>query len=240
MEVVLFVIQKTSHLLGTQMGYQNLKYLKFSVWPFYCFINELSFIESTKKENMIFAGLWYGDSKPSMATFLKSLSDALSKLADNGVVVQPAGMTSEPFVCKVLTIAGTCNLPAKALVLNSVQYNGTFACHKCKQPGETVRIGERGHVHALPYQHGDPKGPLCDNEKFALDMEIAYETNTTVKGVKGQCWLGKLKCYNPIEGTAVDYMHLVLLGVMRLLMVLWFSSEIFCEPFCISKKRQRN
>lgn len=75
--------------------------------------------------------VWY--SKPSMVTFLKPLGDTLSKLEDNGVVVQPAGMTSEPFVCKVLTIAGTCDLPAKALVLNSVQYNGKFGCNKCEQ-----------------------------------------------------------------------------------------------------------
>lgn len=100
---------------------------------------------------MIFTGLWYGDSKPSIITFL---SDTLSKIADNGVAVQPAGMTSEPFACKVLTIAGTCNLPA--LVLNSVQYNGKFGCHKCVQPVEIVRIEGRGHVHAFPNQHGYP------------------------------------------------------------------------------------
>ena len=80
---------------------------QFSVWPFYCVINELSFIERTKRQNMIFAGLWYGDSKPSMDTFLTPLSDTLRKLEDDGITVQPAGLASEPFVCKVFTIAGT-------------------------------------------------------------------------------------------------------------------------------------
>jgi len=73
-----------------------------------------------------------------MVTFLRPLGDTLSKFADHGILVQPAELTSEPFVCKVLTIAGTCDLPAKALVLNSVQYNGKFECHKCEEPGETV------------------------------------------------------------------------------------------------------
>ncbi|XP_033472879.2 uncharacterized protein LOC117251031 [Epinephelus lanceolatus] len=216
-------------------GVPIFKSSKFSVWPFYCIINELSFMERTKRENMIFAGLWYGDSKPSMVTFLRPLSDTLSKLADNGILVQPAELTSEPFVCKVLTIAGTCDLPAKALVLNSVQYNEKFGCHKCEQPGETVKTGERGHVHAFPYQHRDPKGPLRTNEKFVLDMKIANETKTTVKGVKGPCWLSKLKSYNLIKGTAIDYMHSVLLGVMRLLMVLWFSTEFSRQPFSMAK-----
>ena len=66
-------------------------------------------MESTKTENMIFAGFWYGDSKPSMVTFLKPLSDTLSKLSDNGIIVQPAKLTSEPFVCKVNTVS----LPAR-------------------------------------------------------------------------------------------------------------------------------
>lgn len=67
-----------------------------------------------------------------MVTFLKPLGDTLSKLEDNGIV-QPAGLAYEPFVCKVLTIAGTCDLSAKALVLYSVQYNGKFRCNKCEQ-----------------------------------------------------------------------------------------------------------
>jgi len=180
-------------------GVPIFKSSKFSVWPFYCIINELSFMERTKRENMIFAGLWYGDSKPSMVTFLRPLGDTLSKLADDGILVQPAELTSEPFVCKVLTIAGTCDLPAKAL------------------------------------EHGDPKGPLRTNEKFALDMKISSETKTPVKGVKGPCWLSKLKCYNLIKGTAIDYMHSVLLGVMRLLMVLWFSPEFSRQPFSMAK-----
>lgn len=59
-------------------GVPILKSSKFSVWPFYCIINELSFMEHTKRENMIFAGLWYGDSKPPMVTFLRPLNDTLS------------------------------------------------------------------------------------------------------------------------------------------------------------------
>lgn len=85
-----------------------------------------------------------------MVTFLKPLTDTLSELAE--IVVQPAQLTCDFFVCKVLTIAKTCNLPAKALILNAVQYNGKCGFHKCEQPGETVRTEERGHVHACPYQ----------------------------------------------------------------------------------------
>ncbi|KAJ7999901.1 hypothetical protein DPEC_G00199220 [Dallia pectoralis] len=53
--------------------------------------------------------------------------------------------------------------------------------------------------------------------------------------LKGHCWLSKLTSYNLIKGTAIDYMHSVLLGVMRLLMVLWFSPEFSRQPFSMAK-----
>lgn len=119
MGVVLLVILKTSHLLGTQMGYLFLNHPNFQCGPFIVSLMKLnSLITYKNSEYICWTLVWY--SKPSIVTFLKPLGDTLSKLEDNGVVVQPVGMTSEPFVCKVLTIAGTCDLPAKALVLNSV------------------------------------------------------------------------------------------------------------------------
>lgn len=93
------------------------KFSKFSVWPFYCVINELNFVERTKRENMIFAGLWFRDSKPSMLTFLEPLCGTLDKIEREGISLQFVG-AQEPFICKAFTIAGTCDLPAKALVLN--------------------------------------------------------------------------------------------------------------------------
>ncbi len=202
---------------------------KFSVWPFYCVINELSFAQRTKRENMIFLGLWFGDSKPSMLTFLEPLCDTLNKIEKDGVSVQFAG-AEEPFICRVLTIAGTCDLPAKALVLNSVQFNGQFGCLKCEQPGQTVKTAERGHVHAFPFQETAPKGPARTHNGFVNNAKMAFDTKSTVKGVKGPTCLSRLKNYDLVLGTGIDYMHAALLGVMRLLMFLWFST-VFPMPF---------
>lgn len=221
-------------LMWNTDGIPIFKSSKFSVWPFYCVINELSFAERTKRENMIFAGLWFGDSKPSMLTFLKPLCDTLNKIEKDGILVQFAG-APEPFVCKVLTIAGTCDLPAKALVLNSVQFNGHFGCLKCEQPGQTVKTGERGHVHAFPFQEADPKGPPRTHKRYLDDAKSAYDTKSIVHGVKGPTWLSRLGSYDLISGTGIDYMHSVLLGVMRVLMFLWFSTEFSQNPFSMVK-----
>lgn len=107
---------------------------------------------------MIFGSLWFGDSKPSLLTFLEPLCDTLNKIGRDGIFVQFT-VAQEPFICKVFTFARTCDLPAKALVLNSVQFIGKFGCLKCEQPGQTVKTGERGHVHAFPFLEADQKGP---------------------------------------------------------------------------------
>lgn len=159
-----------------------------------------------------------------MLTFLEPLCDTLNKIERDGIYVQFAG-AQEPFICKVLTIAGACDLPANALVLNSVQFNGQFGCLKCEQPGQTVKTGERGHIHAFPFQEADPKGPPRTHKGFVDNAKLAYDSKSIVNGVKGPTCLSRLKKHYLVLGTGIDYMHSVMLGVMRLLKVLWFSTE---------------
>ena len=44
---------------------------KFSLWPLYFAVNELPCPQRFQRENMILAGLWYGEKKPLMLNFLK-------------------------------------------------------------------------------------------------------------------------------------------------------------------------
>ncbi|XP_065892467.1 uncharacterized protein [Dysidea avara] len=48
-----------------------------------------------------------------------------------------------------------------------------------------------------------------------------------------------LNCYNIIDGTAIDYMHCVLLGITKLLLSLWFSSEHSRDQFYIGRSASR-
>lgn len=43
--------------------------------------------------------------------------------------------------------------------------------------------------------------------------------------MKGPSWLDTVPGFDCIRGTAVDYMHCVLLGVSRQLLHLWFDSK---------------
>lgn len=59
---------------------------------------------------------------------------------------------------------------------------------KCEQPGKTEKTGPRGHMHAFPFQHTDPKGPPRTHERLVNDAKSAHETKSTVHGVKGPTW----------------------------------------------------
>ena len=152
--------QHNVSLLWNTDGVPVFKSSKFSIWPLYFIINELPFTDRTKRENMLFAGLWFGETKPFMLTFLQPFHSSLRKAETDGVkVTLKEGNNSTELLSKVILLAGTCDLPAKCLVCNSVQYNGRYGCLKCKQKGESVKVSARGHVHAFPFIRPNPYGP---------------------------------------------------------------------------------
>lgn len=93
------------------------------------------------------------------------------------------------FVRPAVLLACTCDLPARCLVCNSMQYNGEYGCWKCLQAGQTVKTGPNGHVRAFPFKHVDPKGPLRTNEmtlehaKEAMLKQMAGKPRYAIKGV---------------------------------------------------------
>ena len=113
-----------SFLFNTD-GAPEFKSSKVQVWPLYLSINELPYKLRTAKENMVFAGLWFGEKKPAMWSFLKPFYKGLQEL-EHGVAMHSPERGD--FTCKGILLAGTCDLPAKCLVCNSMQYNGENSC----------------------------------------------------------------------------------------------------------------
>ena len=216
-------------------GVPLFKSSKFSLWPMYFLINELPYKLRTLKENSIFAGLWFGETKPNMSIFLKPVITELIKLESHGIIVKSPAVP-EPFTSKVILLAGSCDLPAKSLMLNSMQFNGMYGCAKCYQPGITVSTSARGHTHAYPFNIADPTGPKRTAAAHASDARKAYLENSVTNGIKGPTWLMKLKSYDIIGGTAIDYMHCTLLGVMKQLLSLWFGTEHKKESYYIGRQ----
>lgn len=212
---------------------------KLSIWPLYLTVNELPYHKRMANDNMIFMGLWFGEKKPAMWTFLKPFIHSLRSL-ENGVVMESPERGK--FVCSGILLACMCDLPAHCLLCNSMQYNGENDCWKCLQAGQTVRTGVRGHSRAFLYQTNDPKGPKRTAENVKQDaMEATSRQQQgvarfVVNGVKGPLWFSLLEHFDLVRGMGIDYMHGVLLGVQKLLLSLWFNTNFSKWHFNISSK----
>ena len=75
-----------------------------------------------------------------------------------------------------------------------------------------------------------------EQETHHVNSRKALRESTIVDGIKGPSWLMKLTYYDIIRGTSIDYMHCVLLGVMKLLMSLWFNTTYNHERCYLGRK----
>lgn len=193
-------------------GISIFKSSKFSIWPVYLLINELPVSERYKKENILLAALWFGESKPFPNLFLQPLNASLREL--RGGINMSIPNVEVPVKVRGIVICVTCDLPAKALFLNMKQYNGRFGCQKCKQEGLYL-LDHR--VQVYPYEDFDVR---TDAETLH-HSEQALNFGGVVCGVKGPSILSSM-VHQFIRATAVDSMHCVFEGVVKCLLNFWF------------------
>ena len=227
----LSVQDNLSFVLNTD-GAQVFKSSKVSLWPIFMVINELPYTIRMKPENMLLAGLWFGNRKPAMNTFLKPLLNSMEQLLQGIECFSPERGS---FICKCFLLATTADLPARSLLCNSVQFNGLYSCWKCLQPGKTAAVG-KGHTHVYPYVSTCPKGPERTFEMVMADAReaVAHQLlghQKAINGIKGPSWLAWFPLFNIVQGVGIDYMHGILLGVQKLLIKLWFAKDFSGRPF---------
>jgi hypothetical protein len=76
---------------------------------------------------MVLAGVWCGRSKPTVDLFVKPFVDELQQLCSKGLTVKVAN--GETVRVNVTVLQLVADLPAKAQLLNQIQYNGMYGCH---------------------------------------------------------------------------------------------------------------
>lgn len=202
---------------------------KYGMWPLYLKINELPPKKRDYLTNKILAGIWLGDGKPAVNTYFKPIYHTLQKLYTEGVLVSSPHITG-PFQCHAIMLSGTCDMPAKAVALNMIGHNGFYGCPKCSQPGITYKTSKGGNVHVYPYNASNPVGPVRTSESLKHDAKVALRTNSVVNGIRGpgSC-LATLPQHDIVKGMSIDYMHCVLINIVRLLISLWFESKYSSE-----------
>ena len=123
---------------------------------------------------------------------------------------------------RAFLIAGTYDLPARSLVAGTIQFNGKHGCIKCYHEGRSYKTAKGGHVWTYTFNVINPKGPLRVHE------DLRKKTLKTLAS-----WI---RFFDLINGIAIEYMHGVILGVVKLLLKLWFSTEFKMEKFNFCEK----
>ena len=193
-------------------GLPVFKSSKYSLWPIFLMINELP--PRLRFSNLILAGLWFGKVEPKMEIFLQKFTIEANKLAEEGIFWKN-GETD--IHSKLFGLCCCADAPARAAMQNTMKFNGYYGCGLCYHPGKIVDRVIKYTFDVCDYND------RTDSEVLD-DMTRSVNEGRTVRGIKGPSALINLAHFPICWGFPPDFMHCLLLGVVRQLSELWFSS----------------
>ncbi|XP_070537055.1 uncharacterized protein [Ptychodera flava] len=203
------------------------------LWPVFLAINELPPATRFARENMILAAIWQGKNKPPFTQYLGAFSEAMVKLHDEGLVITPPGAPT-PITVRMGVYLGTMDLQAKAYVLNMTMHNGQYGCSTCEEPGETVRQG-KGYARTYPYRSPEQQPTIRDSHDVIYEKGTEATPAKRINGICGMTGLALMPWFDVVIGIVPDYMHGVLMGVVKTLMYKFFSLTNSNEDYFVGK-----
>lgn len=213
-------------------GIPIFKSSKTSIWPIFLMINELPYRMRKSRENMVMCGLWFGKSKPDMNMFCNFFHQSLMNL-QNGVIIKPNG-TDQSFKVYGFLYSVSCDIPARSVLMNMNQHNGESCCPKCLQTGKNLRTPTGGNIRIFPYQEADSAGPKRNAHGKIEDAHKCSSSKVGhINGIKGPSILMFCPKYDPVQNVSIDIMHLLFLGIVRMLMKLWFNVSHSLHSFSL-------
>lgn len=198
-----------------------------SLWPVQLYQNyippEIRFLP----ENILVAGLYYGDHKPDPYELLYPLLSELRHLFEIEIQLMHNGIQYD-FLPILLYCS--CDLPARAILQNFKHPTGANACPVCLHPGDhnkedrmRIRYKKERTPSNIRTHDGTIKHAYLDNNNY---------------GVKGLSCLFALPEFDIIDGFSTDYMHGVFLGALKRLLSLWTGKLKSTKFKPLNKKKQ--
>lgn len=150
-------------------------------------------------------GVYYGESKPQSVTeYLQLFVEEYNMLSNNGL-----SYNTKPFKIMIKNIV--CDAPAKSYILNVKGHSGYSSCTKCKIEGiykERRVCFPEIKVNTLRTDEGFRRK---EDDDFHLPGFSPLITITEM---------------NVIKDVPYDYMHLICLGVVKKLILLWQAGSL--------------
>lgn len=147
-------------------------------------------------------GAFFGDKKPQNSnTFLQSLVNDLINLSNNYIYNNN--------VIKIKLYGLICDAPAKSFALNVKGHTGFYSCTKCTIKGKYIN------------------SRICfPNTSYSLRTYELFAINAYKNFQTGYFILNNVSEFLPISNTPLDYMHLICLGVVKKLILLWIKGPL--------------
>lgn len=166
------------------------------LWPI------LGKAENIPNSGVFVIGCYHGDTKPDCAdVFLSPFVNELCDLLQDALRVKGKMFSLE-------VKAFICDAPARAFVLGVKTHSGYFSCTKCTEKGEFI---ERRVVY------NGIDAPLRTDDDFSRRTHPDHHVNSTVLE---QLPIGLVSKF------PLDYMHLVCIGVMKKMLLLWTKGDV--------------
>lgn len=193
------------------------------MWPIQLCITNLPPDIRMDLRYLLLAGIWLGPVKPDMVVILQPILDRIHTLYKEGLpILTPVGhkLLRAKLLCVVF------DLPARAMAINLIQWNGRYGCTHCLDEGT-----QKSHVRVyLPNDRHNVR-----SEEDVLKYARTASKSSPVFGVKGPSVLSPY--LNIVKDTAIDYMHAVLEGVARAMLVkFWLNGKYKDYRFYLAKE----
>lgn len=181
--------------------------------------------------NVLIIAAHFGAKKPNMNDFFFPFLKDSREINDTGGIKITHNGSTLNFM--PILFSCCCDLPAKADVQGMCGHSGYFACNFCLHPGILVP-GEKKDV--IRYIKGSNNYELRSH-KNTIETYGRLRT-MPIQGVKRLSCMVAAKEFDIIFGFSIDYMHCVLLGVMKKLLNLWLDTKNHKKNYYIEKKNQ--
>lgn len=193
------------------------------LYPLFVTLNNLPPYLRFSKHNLILGGLWLSNGEPNTNLLFKYFCIELQRLKHDGITIG-----SKVYTVALLQV--NLDSVARCKVQNMKQFNGSYGCTYCLHPGE---VKASNNSRCYPFLKHVPK------REDKLTRQLMDKVSASGKeelGVMGKTVFTFLPNFDVIGCFPPDYMHSVLLGVVKQLWSLWTESENHRQPFYIGNR----
>lgn len=190
---------------------------KLSFTPLLLMVNEA--IVPKRGKHLILAGLWYGKIKPRMDVFLEPFVEQIKSLSDSGMKY---AHKNKIYKVNLYIICCCVDTIARSPMQGVKGVNGYYCCSWCLIEGKWCQ----GTVkYASPTDGVSPIKQRTEKSFRAACKQLVASNFREVKhGVQFVSTLIRLPRFKMVWGFVPDYMHCVLLGIVRRFLNNWMSN----------------